>query len=80
MVTQSPLCHLRRCALFVLGPICAEVAGHVAMRSLPCHMGSSYLARLTGNGTQDLSKEVPSPLGCIPLGQLRFNEKTLMNP
>ena len=29
--------------------ICAEVAGHVAMRSLPCHMGSSYLARLTGN-------------------------------
>ena len=49
MVTQSPLCHLRRCALFVLGPICAEVAGHVAMRSLPCHMGSSYLARLTRN-------------------------------
>ena len=36
-------------ALFVLGPICAEVAGYVAMRSLPCHMGSSYLARLTGN-------------------------------
>ena len=35
--------------LFVLGPICAEVAGHVAMRSLPRHMGSSYLARLTGN-------------------------------
>ena len=47
MVTLSPKCHLRRCALFVLGPICAEVAGHVAMRSLPCHMGSSYLARLT---------------------------------
>ena len=32
-----------------LGPIGAEVATHVALRSLPCHMGSSYLARLTGN-------------------------------
>ena len=38
-----------RCALFFLGPIGAEVAWHVAMRSLPCHMGYSYLARLTGN-------------------------------
>ena len=61
MVTRSPYCHLRRCALFVLGPICAEVAGHVAMRSLPCHMGSSYLARLTGNRTQDLSKRGAQP-------------------
>ena len=26
---------------FVLGPIGHEVAWHVAMRSLPCHMGSS---------------------------------------
>ena len=32
-----------------LGPIGAEVAWLVALRSLPCHMGSSYLARLTGN-------------------------------
>ena len=31
----------------VLGPIGAQVAWHVAMWSLPCHMGSSYLARLT---------------------------------
>ena len=23
---------------------------------LPCHMGYSYLARLTGNGTEDLQK------------------------
>ena len=33
---------------FVLGPIGASVAWYVALRSLPCHMGSSYLARLTG--------------------------------
>ena len=38
-----------RCALFVLGPIGAEVACHVAMSSLPCHMGYSYLARRTGS-------------------------------
>ena len=31
-----------------LGPIGAEVAWLVALRSLPCHMGTSYLARLTG--------------------------------
>ena len=61
MVTLSPKCHLRRCALFVLDPICAEVAGHVAMTSLPCHMGSSYLARLTINRTQDLSKRGAQP-------------------
>ena len=36
-----------RCALFVLGPLGAEVAWLVALRSLPCHMGSSYLAPLT---------------------------------
>ena len=30
-------------------PIGAEVAWLVALRSLPCHMASSYLARLTGN-------------------------------
>ena len=36
------------CALFVFGPIGAEVAWLVALRSLPCHMGTSYLARLTG--------------------------------
>ena len=35
--------------LIVLGPIGTEVAWLVALRSLPCHMGSSYLARLTGN-------------------------------
>ena len=29
-------------------PIGAEVSWHVALRSLPCHMGISYLARLTG--------------------------------
>ena len=32
----------------VLGPIGAEVAWLVVLRSLPCHMGYSYLARLTG--------------------------------
>ena len=32
-----------------LGPIGAEVAWLVALRSLPCHMGYSYLARLTEN-------------------------------
>ena len=32
-----------------LGPIGAEVAWLVALRSLSCHMGYSYLARLTGN-------------------------------
>ena len=48
-------------ALF-LGPIGAEVAWLVALRSLPCHMGSSYLAELTGNWTQDLSKRgAPAP-------------------
>ena len=31
-----------------LGPIGAEVAWLVALRSLPCHMGYSYLARLAG--------------------------------
>ena len=31
------------------GPIGAEVAWLVALRSLPCHMGYFYLARLTGN-------------------------------
>ena len=30
------------------GPIGAEVAWLVAMRSPPCHMGYSYLASLTG--------------------------------
>ena len=45
-----------RCALFVLGPNGAEVAWHVALRSLICHMGTSYLARRTGYSTQDLSK------------------------
>ena len=34
---------IMRCALFGLGPIGALVAWHVAMRSLTCHMGSSYL-------------------------------------
>ena len=34
----------------------------MALRSLPCHMGSSYLARLTRNSTQDLSKR-GSPQG-----------------
>ena len=38
-----------RCALYVLGRIGAEVAWHVAFRSLPCHMGTSYLAGLTEN-------------------------------
>ena len=40
----------------------------MALRSLPCHIASSYIARLTGNLTQDLSKplktsqkEVPQP-------------------
>ena len=31
-----------------LGPIGAEVAWLVALRSPPCHMGYSYLARLAG--------------------------------
>ena len=31
-----------------LGPIGAEVAWHLKMRSLPCHMRYSYLAGLTG--------------------------------
>ena len=45
-----------------LRPIGAEVAWLVALTSLPCHMGSSYLARLTGNRTQDLSKRgAPAP-------------------
>ena len=33
----------------VFGPIGAEVAWLVALKSLPCLMGYSYLARLTGN-------------------------------
>ena len=37
-----------RCAPLFLGPIGAEVAWLVAMTSLPCHMGLSYLARLPG--------------------------------
>ena len=32
---------------FVFGPIGAEVAWLVALKSLPCHQGSSYVARLT---------------------------------
>ena len=39
---------IQRCALLVLGHIGADVACLVALRSLPGHMGSSYLARLTG--------------------------------
>ena len=31
-----------------LGPKGAEVAWLAALRSLPCHMGYSYLARLAG--------------------------------
>ena len=48
MNTLSFYSAIWRCALFVLGPIGAEVAWLVALRSLPCHMGTSYLAGLTG--------------------------------
>ena len=44
---------IHRCVL-LLGSMGAEVAWHVAPRSLPCRMGSTYLARLTGYGTQVL--------------------------
>ena len=45
-----------------LGSIGAEVAWLVALRSLLCHTGNSYLARLTGYLTQDLSKRgAPAP-------------------
>ena len=48
MGTLSFYSAIWRCALFVPGPIGAEVAWLVALRSLPCHMGTSYLARLSG--------------------------------
>ena len=61
-VTSITMGTIQRCALFVLGTIGAEVAWFVALSSLPCHMGSSYLARLTRNSTQDLSKRgAPAP-------------------
>ena len=55
---------IERCALFVSGPIFAEVAWHVALRSLSCHMESSYLAR----NPAPLTKRNPSPLWCTSLG------------
>ena len=48
MRTLSVYSAISRCALFVFGPIGAGVAWHMALRSLSCHMGSSYLARLYG--------------------------------
>ena len=44
METVSFIMPFRDVHLTVLGPIGAEVAWHVVMRSLPCNMGSSYLA------------------------------------
>ena len=46
---HTPYSAILRCALLVLGLIGAEVAWLVALRSLPCHMGYSCLAGLTGN-------------------------------
>ena len=48
MGTPSFIVPSRHVHSFVLGPIGAEVAWHVEMRSLPCHIASSYLALLTG--------------------------------
>ena len=56
MGTLSVYSAIKRCALFVLGPIGAEVAWHETLTSLPCHMGTSYLARQTRHSTQELSK------------------------
>ena len=62
MGTPSFIVRSRDVHSLFFGPIGTEVAWYVAMRSLPCHMGSSYLARPTGNLTQDLSKRgSPAP-------------------
>ena len=46
----------QRCELFGYSTYFADVAWYVAMRSLPCHLGSFQLVRLTRNWTQDPRK------------------------
>ena len=48
MGSHSSIVPSRDVHSLLLGPIGAEVAWPVALRSLPCHMGYSYLARLSG--------------------------------
>ena len=47
--SRSPLVPSQDVHSLFLGPIGAEVAWPVALRSLPCHIRYSYLARLTEN-------------------------------
>ena len=61
MGTLRFLSAIYRCGLFVLGLIGAVLAWLVALRSLPCHMGSSYYLGCLGIEPRTSPKELAQP-------------------